>query len=145
MKKLLTAILILVSMVAQGQFVTIPDFNFRQKLFQLYPSCFNSSGQLDTTCPSIVSALSLIVPNENISNLDGVQYFDSLIILSCESNNLTTLPPIANTIKEFSCSNNNLLSLPSLPDSLMNLYCDSNQLASLPTLPDSLEFLNWPN
>ena len=59
---------------------------------QLYPSCFNANEEMDTTCISIVNEDSLNVFLLNISNLDGIQYFDNLEYLFCDKNQLTSLP-----------------------------------------------------
>jgi len=144
MKTIFTSIILLVTFNlvgisnAKAQFVTIPDPNFRTWLIQQYPSCFNASQQMDTTCSEIVNEDTVIVSNLGIQNLTGIQYFDSLITLKCYSNFLTSLPTLPNTLLELSCSNNQLTTLPSLPDSLQLLLCPQNQLSSLSPLPSNL-------
>lgn len=148
----------LVSTVIKAQFVTIPDANFRTFLKGNYPSCFNTNDQMDTTCTSITGLTYLDVSQKNISNLDGIQYFDALYVLVCFRNNLTSLPKLPFDLKALvcfrnklnalpvlpvglqtlSCASNNLTALPSLPNSIATLECDSNKLSSLPILPSIL-------
>jgi hypothetical protein len=96
MKTIFTSIILLVTFNlvgisnAKAQFVTIPDPNFRTWLIQQYPSCFNASQQMDTTCSEIVNEDTVIVSNLGIQNLTGIQYFDSLITLKCYYNFLTS-------------------------------------------------------
>ena len=139
MKKLILLFLVLVLKFApaKAQWVTIPDPNFITYLQANYPICMNGN-QMDTTCAELVNATTLNVNNSNISNLFGVRYFDNLLTLSCNSNQLNSLPALPNSLTSLSCSNNQLSSLPTLPNSLISLGCYSNQLSSLPTLPNSL-------
>jgi hypothetical protein len=67
---------------------------------------------------------------------------DSLKRLVCMRNQLTSLPPLPNSLTELVCENNQLSVLPPLPDSLTELSCDDNCLVSLPTLPGLLEYLS---
>ncbi len=67
---------------AKAFLVTIPDANFRARLQTLYPACFVGT-QMETTCTSVTTAISLNVDNLNIANLSGVQYFTSLQNLQC--------------------------------------------------------------
>ena len=45
---------------ANAQYVTIPDSLFRSQLIVRYPGCFNSAGQMDTTCAAIVNKDTLV-------------------------------------------------------------------------------------
>jgi len=140
-KLLLIAILSLALHHAHAQFVDIPDSNFRKVLIALYPSCFNENKQMDTTCSGIVYETKLRVPAKGIKNLEGVQYFDYLMLLDCSSNSLTSLPSLLSRLSELYCNLNQLTSLPNLPRNLSILDCSYNQLTSLPSLPSSLDFL----
>jgi uncharacterized repeat protein (TIGR01451 family) len=136
MKKIFTLLfLLIISISSKAQWVTIPDANFAAKLQQLYPSCMNGN-QMDTTCSGIVNATNLAANSSNISSLEGLQYFDSLSVLWCLNNQLTSLPSLPNII-ELYCNNNLLTSLPSLPN-IIELYCNNNLLTNLPSLPSSL-------
>jgi len=114
--------------------------------------------QMDTSCGRIVNEINIDCSAQNITTLEGLQYFKSLtslncganklsilpplqntlLILNCGLNNLISLPPIPDSLSELFCRQNNLTLLPALPNSLVNLYCEYNQLANLPTLPSSL-------
>lgn len=129
---------------AQSPYVTIPDENFRSFLEATYPSCM-SSGQLDTTCTTIVNLTVLNVNDKNISDLTGVQYFDKLGMLYCSNNLLTSLPNLPSTLFQLSCSKNQIVSLPELPSSLKFLFCENNKLTTLPELPLLLEEIDCAN
>lgn len=127
---------------AYSQFVSIPDSNFRKELKALYPTCFNTSDQLNTTCSAITSALSLNVCSKNIKDLTGLQYFTNLTNLCAKSNKLTTLPALPSKLVSLVCSDNLITSLPTLPTTLTTLSCKTNKLTSLPTLPASMIYLD---
>jgi Secretion system C-terminal sorting domain len=93
------------------------------------------------------------VSNKNIADLNGVQFFTSLVYLICDNNSLTNLPSLPNSLQHLSCSNNpslpnsltylscrnnSLTNLPVLPNSIQNIFCENNSLTNLPTLPTSL-------
>src|ERR1700743_2149433 len=63
--------------IVKAQYVNIPDEVFRGYLQQQYPSCFNSSGMMDTTCSAIVNETNLAV-TAILGDLTGIQYFKSL-------------------------------------------------------------------
>ncbi len=140
MQKISTLLIafLLMGVFTKAQYVNIPDSNFRALLIQIYPACFNSSNQMDTTCSGILKEDSLYCFHDSIKDLTGVQYFKSLKLLDCDSNLLSTLPTLPNSLQYFFCSYNQLTSLPALPKFLKSLSCDYNQLTALPTLPDSL-------
>ena len=169
MKTIFTSIILLVTFNlvgisnAKAQFVTIPDPNFRTWLIQQYPSCFNASQQMDTTCSGIVNATNINLSYKSIQNLSGIRYFDNLDTLYCNNNNIgslqnlpsnliyldcsyngmLSLQTLTNTVTYLNCSNNQLSNFVSLPSGLIYLNCGDNFLInSLPSLPNSLEFLN---
>ncbi len=170
MKKLF--LLFFIVLVAQAslraQYVTIPDTSFRKQLKNLFPSCFNGSDMMDTTCSAIVNATSLTVGNDTtILNVDGLQYFKNLGTLYCTRTKITTLPKLPNFLGHLVCNNNRLTSIPILPPNissadfnsnritnlpafhpssiLQNFECKYNLLTSLPSLPYFLEALNCSN
>ena len=147
---------------AKAQYVNIPDSNFRNYLKLSYPSCFNSAGQMDTTCNDIVSySYGFNLSSMNIVNLEGIQYFKKLYSITVEHSPSIVIPKLPSTITQlqfdydsnivlnnlpdslqfFSCNYCNLSSLPNLPNSLTRLYCNSNNLAVLPNLPNLLYWL----
>jgi Leucine-rich repeat (LRR) protein len=67
---------------------------------------------------------------------------ETLKILYCHSNQLTSLPPLPKTLKKLYCGINKLSSLPPLPETLETLFCHFNQLTSLPPLPETLKELS---
>ena len=163
MKKVILFVILLSNIgFAKAQYVTIPDANFLTYLQQNYASAMNGN-QLDTTDNVVVNAQDWIYVNDlNISNLYGIQFFKSIYFLDCNSNQLTNIPLLPNSLKIllcdsnhftsfslplpdsltiFSCSNNQLTSLPMLPTDLSYLSCSNNQLSTLPTLPNFLNGL----
>lgn len=126
-------------------FVTIPDTNFRNALRVLYPSCFNASGMLDTTCTAFMNpnASNLNVNNKNIRSLEGIQYFKYLRSLSCDSNQISSINHLPPILYSLSCSYNRLTLLPKLPAFFLFLYCSHNQLTSLPVLPGTIYSLDF--
>ncbi len=128
---------------ANAQYVNIPDADFRNALQQLYPSCFNVQGMMDTTCTTIVQEDSLTLGNANFTSIDGVQYFDSLKVLICNRTAITSLPVLHNGLLKLYCYNSPYLtSLPPLPSTLKGLYCSYSPIRTLPaTLPPNLRSL----
>lgn len=121
-----------------AQYVTIPDANFRAALQQIIPNAFNAQGEMDTTHTDVEYLNYLAVSNSNISDLDGVQYFDLLFSLDCSNNQLTSLPALSAHLLDLNCSFNQLLSLNlSANNSLATLLCNNNQLMSLDLVNNS--------
>jgi uncharacterized repeat protein (TIGR01451 family) len=141
-KLLLASLLLIISLFAKAQYVTIPDPNFAAYLQTYYPSCMNGN-QMDTTCIDITSATTttLDVSYQNISDLTGVEYFSGLIYLYCTSNLLTSLPNLPANLQQLYCEENQLTNLPSLPSNLQDIDCTDNQLTNLPNLPANLQRL----
>ena len=99
-------------------------------------------GKMDTTCTQVITFKHMKVSELNISDLNGVQYFDQLEELNCYKNNLYSLPPLPIGLKILSCSENNITQLPSLPSGLTWLLCNSNKLTALPALPNTITLLD---
>src|SRR5207245_1857074 len=97
-----------------------------------------SGNQMDTTCSDITMDYAFHCNNQNVHNLFGVQFFDSLDFIDCNDNQITYIPPLPNHFHYLTCDDNNLTSLPFLPNNLITLYCGFNQLTSLPNLPSTL-------
>jgi uncharacterized repeat protein (TIGR01451 family) len=154
MNKVLTILITLVIATTEikAQYVTIPDANFRAYLISIYPSCFNASQQMDTTCNLILSTENFDMDSPdyggpasflNIPNLEGIQYFKNLSLLSCRGQQITSIPDLENLSKlvSFYVSGNLLTELPALPDTLSGretpfimggwILCDHNLLTSL--------------
>ncbi|MBK7689966.1 MAG: DUF11 domain-containing protein [Bacteroidetes bacterium] len=123
---------------AQGQYVTIPDSNFRKYLFAHFPNAMLAN-TMDTTHPSIVTASSVTCDSLFISDLSGIQYFDNLMYLNCKNNMLHSLPVLPANLLYLHCSVNFLDSLPTpLPGNIQTILCDNNHLTFLPNLPISI-------
>jgi uncharacterized repeat protein (TIGR01451 family) len=138
MKKLLPlVILVLFFAQAKAQYVNITDTAFASFLKTKYPAAMSGT-MLDTTNTNIINDTSLNCNYKHIYDLNGVQYFDNLKYLYCNSNNLSSLPKLPNNLLELECDNNLLATLPSLPLSLKKLYCSANTLTSLPALPGTI-------
>ena len=149
---------------AKAQYVTIPDAKFVTWLQANVPSAMVGN-QMDTTDAAVISLKRIVVANDSIGDLTGVQYFDSLRTLDCGNgqnmpnvnyilslptlpifldtlicgrNKITVLPALPSQLKVLHCYENLLNALPSLPNSLLELNCGFNGLVSLPVLPNSL-------
>lgn len=143
MKTKITLLCLLIAMnfasKAQNS-VTIPDANFVIWLTAHIPSAMNGN-LMDTSSTAVTTLTSIELTGLNITNLSGIQYFDSLIFLECSDNQLTSLPSLPSKLNELKCLNNQLTSIPALPSGLTQLWCGHNQLTSLPVLPSGLFFL----
>ena len=108
--------------------VNFPDENFRNWLLE---QNYGEDGVL--TAEEIPSVEKIDVSNKFISDLTGIEYFTSLKMLYCSSNDLTSLDVSKNTaLTELDCSWNLLTSLDvSKNTALTSLNCSSNQLTSL--------------
>ena len=151
MKKLFTLFdLILCLTNLKAQFVTIPDANFVTWLQANVPSAM-SGNQMDTTSLAVTLKAKVFVENLGITDLAGIQYFDSLKTLDCgngdpalttNSNTISSLPNLPSTLDTLICGRNAITSLPMLPITLKDLRCYFNQLTSLPLLPNGLRDLD---
>lgn len=118
-------------------YVTIPDANFVAWLQANAPSAMNGN-QMDITSLAITGKTKVILQSLNISDLTGIQYFNSLDTFICMFNPIVALPPLSNNVKHIDIYGSQLTSLPTLPTSLIYLRCVQSQLTNLPTLPSSL-------
>ncbi|MCS6821624.1 MAG: T9SS type A sorting domain-containing protein [Microscillaceae bacterium] len=118
----------------------IPDANFRAWLVSNYPACMVTSKidnlpRLNTNCNAVQNAVSVNITGQNISNLDGIQFFTSLQTLNASNNNLNTLPMLSNTLQTLNISQNQFTTLPVLPSGLLNLNLANNAIGF--TLPNN--------
>ncbi len=153
MKKTLTILIIIFcfSFAVKAQYVNIPDSNFGKFLIAKYPSCLYKDSVankywMDTTCSAVVNEDSVsygtIIHADMIANLEGIQYFKKLIYLNCNTNELSSLPLLSNSLRVLYISKNYFVNPPILPDSLQVFHCAMNLLTTLPTLPNSITELN---
>ncbi|MES2619646.1 MAG: T9SS type A sorting domain-containing protein [Bacteroidota bacterium] len=150
MKKISLLLFIFFTLTAKAQWVSIPDTNFGTWLnTNGYSACLQGNNgvgwQMDTTCPAVVNATYVSCSHTNISDLTGIQYFDSLKNLNCSSNSLNTLPQLPKQLNHLECSFNQLTNLSALPSNLTVLSCDYNQLTFLPSIPQTLTQLHCKN
>jgi uncharacterized repeat protein (TIGR01451 family) len=139
MKKLiLLTLLSIITLLSNAQYVTIPDSNFVSYLQSEFPTAM-SGNQMDTTASVIIKAKSVNCSGDSISNLYGIQFFDSLKGLYCVNNLLSNLPKLPNSLVDINCRDNQITTLPKLPSRLVYLYCGENKLKQLPTLPNTLK------
>ncbi len=125
----------------KAQWVTIPDANFVTYLQTNFASCMNGN-QMDTTCTAITTAITVNCLNKNISDLSGIEYFDSLDSLICANNNISSLSNIPSAVTHLICFNNNLTDLQNIPSGVKWLDCKYNSITNLGTLPNPLIFLD---
>ena len=124
--------------------VYISDTTFPDETFQNYVKQFdeNNNGTLSPEERYKVTEIS--VPNKNISNLYGIQFFPNLVKLDCDQNNLSSLDVSQNpALKYLYCEQNNLSSLDvSSNSALKYLHCTRNNLSSLDVSQNlALEYL----
>ena len=151
MKKLFTLFALVLCLTnLKAQFVTIPDANFVTWL-QTNVASAMIGNQMDTTSLAVTLKAKVFVENLGITDLTGIQYFDSLKTLDCgngdpalttNSNTISSLPNLPSTLDTLICGRNAITSLPILPITLKDLRCYSNQLTSLPLLPNGLRDLD---
>ena len=114
-----------------SQTVNIPDVNFENKLIALGIDIDGQNGKVYNVLIYDIKALDL--SGSNISSLSGIEYFENLTDLNCNSNNLTSLDVSNNKLLEsLSCNQNKIETLDiSNNKILVDLYCDHNSLTSL--------------
>jgi len=81
------------------------------------------------------------VSSKGLTYLPDLSRFKQLTHLFCSYNQLTSLPPLNNTLTHLSCYYNQLTELPPLNDNLKRLNCYYNQLTELPPLNNKLTLL----
>ena len=141
MKTLLSLLLIITfSKLTIAQTTAIPDANFEQALIYLgYDTV--PDGQVLTS--NISGILTLNISALGISDLSGIESFDSLRVLYCVNNGLTSINVTQNTaLTHLDVFSNNLISLDVSQNTLLQiLQCESNQLTSL-DITNNIELLD---
>ena len=109
MKKIFTKTILLLAFLGlsfhslQAQYVTIQDSNFKAWLMLQYPSCFNASQQMDTTCSAVINETSLTLPDFNnvtLTNIAEIMYFDQLEHFVVATNHINTIEKFPNSLKK---------------------------------------------
>lgn len=108
---------------------TMEDLAFMQYCYDRFDT--NHDGKVSMEEANAVSIID--VGARRISSLKGLEYFPNLTMLSCHSNNLTTLDvSIYQKLSVLSCGNNNLTSLSVSNNTLLTeLDCSDNNLKRL--------------
>lgn len=112
-------------------YAIIPDDNFEQKLIDLGIDTDGLNGKITITDASSITSLDL--PNSNIKDLTGIEYFTSLTTLDVSNNQLTTLDVSKNIeLETLNASSNQLTTLDlSKNTKLTIVYVLNNPLVSL--------------
>jgi Leucine-rich repeat (LRR) protein len=129
MKKLLL-ILLCLPLIGFSQLTYVPDDNFEQALINLgYDNVLDDYVMMS----SIDTVISLLVFNQNISDLTGIEDFVNLQLLRCSGNQLTNLDVSNNSsLSRLFCGGNQITNLNLQNNlSLMILRCGNNPLTSL--------------
>ena len=131
MKKLLI-ILLCFPFIGFGQNVYIPDANFKALLVAVSQINTNDDTEIQVSEASAYDGI-LVLNDENISDLTGIEAFTALTFLVCSYNLLTSLDVSQNTaLTTLDCRYNQLTSLDvSQNTALGTLQCPGNQLTSL--------------
>ncbi len=115
-----------------AQNVTIPDANF--KAYLLGNTSINTNSDSEIQVSEAINFSGYInCPNQNISDLTGIEAFINIEGLTCNDNNLTSLNLSFNlNLVQVICRNNLLTSL-NLGNNttIINLFTENNQLASI--------------
>lgn len=93
---LLTLLLLVATHTGAQTTITVPDANFRNFLVATYGAS-QSGNTVTFTTPSVTSITFMDCSIQNISDLTGIEHFTALQILSCGSNQLTSLNVSNNT------------------------------------------------
>ncbi|SDW37824.1 Por secretion system C-terminal sorting domain-containing protein [Lutibacter oricola] len=112
--------------------VNIPDTIFKDYLLNYGLINVNGDDEIQVSEANSFNG-EIYIPNNNISDLTGIEYFTEIYSLVCNSNNLISLDVSKNTkLIKLSCSYNNITSLDVSTNTLLNeLYCDSNSISAL--------------
>ncbi len=127
-----------------SQIINFPDANFKAKLLaasssnttaknlsgQNFKIDSNNDGQIQQSEALQVSQL--YIPNSNLSNIIGIEYFINLKLLNCSNNQLTSINLNSlSSLEALLCESNQLNSLTTGSALLVTLFCFANQLTSL--------------
>jgi Leucine-rich repeat (LRR) protein len=132
MKTILLFLSVFLSANLFSQNVYIPDANFKALLVAVSQINTNDDTEIQVSEASAYYGI-LVLNDENISDLTGIEAFTALTFLVCSYNQLTSLDVSQNTaLTRLDCRYNQLTSLDiSQNTSLQILQCGGNQLTSL--------------
>jgi len=120
-----------------------PDPVFEKALMARYPECFNSKGEVNKNCKSIIDETSLVFDFEGIKSLDGIEIFTNLESLSIAGNNIEKISKYPQKLEKLIIkSNREVIKDLILPDSLSHLKIFESYVAKTIDLPSQLKFLD---
>lgn len=146
-KDLLKAILLFILMGfnsrVDAQMVYIADPNFLTFLNNNFPACMSGS-YIDQSCPSVQNTTYLDVSSLSIATLEGISAFTNLTDLTCDNNQIGSLPILPSGLQALSCNNNNIFNIGSnLPTGLTYLSCQQNGIPNIgANLPSTLTYFD---
>jgi uncharacterized repeat protein (TIGR01451 family) len=137
MKKLLILpFLFAFSMQVRAQYV-IPDTALVALFQQWYPDLMTGD-VLDTINSNSPFITVLNFENTNVTDLSGIQYFDSVSTIYITNSPVSYIPELPDSLEYLYCDNTQLASLPPLPGTLVSLQIQNSPLTGLPALPDAM-------
>ncbi len=158
----LAILLVLISCLkSNGQYFLLPDTNFAAFIKSVSLNAVQGN-LLDTNNLKIRSIKTLVINDQNIKNISGIQYFDSLVSLTISAGikdvpalpigiqylkinaQLDTLDIYGDALKEIDVSYNKISYINHLPNGTSKLFVTGNLLHSIDNLNDSLVEL-WVN
>jgi hypothetical protein len=114
--------------------VVLNSTNFPDANFRAYVASLTNVAEGDTITDDVINSIDFIdCGSNNISSIDGIEYFTALTWLMCSNNGLTTLDVSKFVNLEIlECNDNNLTTIDlSKNINLKRLICSTNQLTSL--------------
>lgn len=126
-----------------AEFKNFPDPAFEKAIKELYPECFNSNGDINNHCKSIIDETSLVFEFKGIKSLDGIELFINLESLVISGNNIEKISKYPPKLEKLIIkSNREVIKELILPDSLSHLKIFESYVAETIDLPSQLKFLD---
>jgi len=129
--------------VLQAQIINIPDANFKNALVNTNCIDLNNDGSGDVDADAnndgeieeseVANIINLYINNRSISSLEGISFFDSLELLWCPENTITTVDLSLNSaLRIINCEFNQLVALDvSNNPEIIYIKCNSNQISDI--------------
>lgn len=114
------------------------DTIFINHLSENYPNLIQN-GQIDPAEALTITELNL--DDLGLYNINGIELFSNLELLSCENNNLLSFPFLPSQVVTLNGKWNNLSEIDYLPPNIVNIDLRYNSINSVAHLPDSVEDL----
>ena len=116
----------------------INETNFPDPKFRECVKEYDTNGDDALSDIEIAQVKRMSVDYQEISSIEGIEFFTALTYLNCSGNELTALPELPASLNTLYCWGNELIALPELPNVLNSLNCANNPIEALPELPESL-------